>query len=86
MGEGSRPEPKTHLLSARQRQILKLVAEELPDAQIAGRLFITESTVKQHLHKAYKILGVRNRREAAKFLGKKDQAERRPATEVGVRR
>jgi DNA-binding CsgD family transcriptional regulator len=86
VGEATRPEPKTHLLSARQREILKLVAEELSNAQIARRLFITESTVKQHLHKAYKILGVRNRREAAKFLGKKDQAERRPATAVGVRR
>ena len=86
MGEAIRPEPKTHLLSARQREILGLVGEELSNAQIARRLFITESTVKQHLHKAYKILGVRNRREAAKFLGKKDQAERRPATAVGVRR
>jgi DNA-binding CsgD family transcriptional regulator len=86
VGEAIRPGSKTHLLSARQREILKLVAEELSNAQIARRLFITESTVKQHLHKAYKILGVRNRREAAKFLGKKDQAERRPATAVGVRR
>jgi DNA-binding CsgD family transcriptional regulator len=86
VGEAIRPEPKTHLLSARQREILELVGEELSNAQIARRLFITESTVKQHLHKAYKILGVRNRREAAKFFGKKDQAERRPATAVGVRR
>ena len=85
VGEESRPEPKTHLLSARQRKILQLVAEELPNAQIARRLFITESTVKQHLHKAYKILGVRNRREAAKFLGRKDQPERQPVTAVGVR-
>jgi DNA-binding CsgD family transcriptional regulator len=86
MGEESRPEPKTHLLSARQREILELVAEELPNAQIARRLFITESTVKQHLHKAYKILGVRNRREAVKLLGRKDQAERQPVTAVEVRR
>src|SRR3712207_3791294 len=57
VGEESRPEPKTHLLSARQRKILQLVAEELPNAQIARRLFITESTVKQHLHKAYKKIG-----------------------------
>jgi DNA-binding CsgD family transcriptional regulator/LysM repeat protein len=83
--EESRPELKAHLLSARQREILELVAQELPNAQIARRLFITESTVKQHLHKAYKILGVRNRREAAKFLGRKDQAERQAVTAVGVR-
>jgi len=85
VGEESRPEPTIHLLSARQREILQLAAEELSNAQIARHLFITESTVKQHLHKAYKILGVRNRREAAKFLGKKDQAERQPVTAVRVR-
>jgi DNA-binding CsgD family transcriptional regulator/LysM repeat protein len=85
VGKESRPEPKTHLLSARQRGILELVAEDLSNAQIARRLFITESTVKQHLHKAYKVLGVRNRREAAKFLGRKDQTERQPVTTVRVR-
>ena len=85
VGEESRPELNIHLLSARQREILQLAAEELPNAQIARRLFITESTVKQHLHKAYKILGVRNRREAAKFLSSNDQAERQPVTAVGVR-
>jgi DNA-binding CsgD family transcriptional regulator len=84
VGEESRPELKPHLLSARQREVLELVAEGLPNAQIARRLFTTESTVKQHLHKAYKILGVRNRREAVKIL-EKDQAERQPLTAVGVR-
>jgi len=74
-----------HFLSARQREVLELVAEGLPNAQIAQRLFITESTVKQHLYKAYKTLGVRNRREAAKFLASNDQAERRPLTAGGVR-
>jgi DNA-binding CsgD family transcriptional regulator len=84
--EESRPEQRIHLLSARQREILELVAEGLPNAQIARRLFVTESTVKQHLHKAYRTLGVRNRREAAKFLeSSNDQAERRPVTAVGAR-
>jgi DNA-binding CsgD family transcriptional regulator len=84
--EESRPEQRIHLLSARQREILELVAEGLPNAQIARRLFVTESTVKQHLHKAYRTLGVRNRREAAKFFeSSNDQAERRPVTAMGVR-
>jgi DNA-binding CsgD family transcriptional regulator/nucleoid-associated protein YgaU len=83
--EVSRPDQRIHLLSARQREILELVAEGLPNAQIAQRLFVTESTVKQHLHKAYRTLGVRNRREAAKSLSSNDRAERRPVTAVGVR-
>ncbi len=53
------------LLSARQREILKLLAGGATNAEIAGRLFVTESTVKQHLRAAYKALGVCNRREAA---------------------
>jgi DNA-binding CsgD family transcriptional regulator/LysM repeat protein len=85
VNEESRPYQGIHLLSARQREVLELAAEGLPNAQIARRLFVTESTVKQHLYKAYKTLGVRNRREAAKFLSSNDRAERRPVTAGGVR-
>lgn len=55
-------------LSARQREILGLVREGLTNAQIAEKLFLSESTVKQHLRAAYKILGVRNRIEAARLM------------------
>jgi DNA-binding NarL/FixJ family response regulator len=55
-------------LSARQREILDLVAEGHTNAQIGRRLFITEGTVKQHLRGAYKILGVKNRSQAAHLL------------------
>jgi DNA-binding NarL/FixJ family response regulator len=54
-------------LSARQKEILELVGEGLSNTQIAERLFISESTVKQHLRAAYKVLGVSNRTEAAKL-------------------
>lgn len=56
------------VLSARQREILEFVGEGLTNAQIARRLFLTESTVKQHLRVAYKLLGVNNRTEAAKIV------------------
>ena len=55
-------------LTSRQRQILGLVSEGLSNAQIAERLFLTESTVKQHLRASYKLLRVRNRVQAAKLL------------------
>jgi len=60
-----RPPDLGSLLSARQREILELVAEGSTNAEIAGRLFLSESTIKQHLRAAYKALGVRNRTEAA---------------------
>jgi DNA-binding NarL/FixJ family response regulator len=60
--------PKIGELSARQREILKLVIEGLSNAEIAGRLYLSESTIKQHLRAAYKVLGVHNRTEAAKTM------------------
>ena len=60
-----RPPDLGAVLSARQGEILGLVVEGSTNAEIAGRLFLSESTVKQHLRAAYKALGVRNRREAS---------------------
>jgi DNA-binding NarL/FixJ family response regulator len=60
-----RPPDLGAVLSARQRELLGLLTEGSTNAEIAGRLFLSESTVKQHLRAAYKALGVRNRREAA---------------------
>jgi len=60
--------PEIGNLSARQREILELVVEGLSNAEIAGRLYLSASTIKQHLRAAYKVLGVRNRTEAAKTM------------------
>jgi DNA-binding NarL/FixJ family response regulator len=67
--------PDVWALSPRQREVLALVAEDLSNAQIARRLYLSESTVKQHLRTAYKLLGVRNRTEAARMV--KDHARDR---------
>jgi DNA-binding NarL/FixJ family response regulator len=55
-------------LSARQREILELAVEGLSNAEIAWRLYLSESTIKQHLRAVYKVLGVRNRTQAAKAM------------------
>jgi DNA-binding NarL/FixJ family response regulator len=55
-------------LSFRQREILGHAVEGLSNAEIGRRLYLSESTIKQHLRAAYKLLGVRNRREAAKTM------------------
>jgi DNA-binding NarL/FixJ family response regulator len=55
-------------LTPQKREILGLVAEGLSNAQIARRFFLSESTIKQHLRSAYKVLGVRNRYQAARLL------------------
>jgi DNA-binding NarL/FixJ family response regulator len=55
-------------LTPQKREILGSVAEGLSNAQIARRFFLSESTIKQHLRGAYKVLGVRNRYQAARLL------------------
>jgi len=59
-------------LSARQREILGYVVEGLSNAEIGRRLYLSESTIKQHLRSAYKLLGVSNRTEAANLFRRQD--------------
>jgi DNA-binding NarL/FixJ family response regulator len=55
-------------LSIRQREILGYVVEGLSNAEIGRRLYLSESTIKQHLRAAYKLLEVSNRTEAANLF------------------
>ncbi len=57
-------------LTPRQREILGLVTKGYSNARIAKDLFLSESTVKQHLRATYKILGVSDRKEAARLVSK----------------
>ncbi len=59
-------------LSARQREILGYVVEGLSNAEIGRHLYLSESTIKQHLRAAYKLLGVSNRTEAANLFRRGD--------------
>jgi DNA-binding NarL/FixJ family response regulator len=53
-------------LTARQLQILPLLAEGMPNKQIADALSVTEGTVKQHLKDLFRRLKTRNRTQAVK--------------------
>jgi DNA-binding NarL/FixJ family response regulator len=64
--------PDLSRLSARKMEILEMVVEGLSNAQIAKRLYLSESTIKQHLRSAYKILGVKNRNQAAHVVWSSD--------------
>jgi DNA-binding NarL/FixJ family response regulator len=53
------------ILSAREKQILRLVIDGLANKEIAAQLWVAESTVKCHLSAVFQKLGVRSRAEAA---------------------
>ena len=52
-------------LTARERDVLGLVALGLPNKSIARRLGISEKTVKAHLTRVFTVLGVGDRTSAA---------------------
>lgn len=54
-------------LTAREVDVLRLVADGLPDAEIAERLFISRRTVNTHLTSIYTKLGVNSRAAATRF-------------------
>lgn len=51
-------------LTAREQQILDLIAEGLTNRQISSDLFISESTVENHVHHIFVKLGISNRAQA----------------------
>ena len=54
-------------LSNREREIVALVAQGFKNKEIAERMFISEQTVKNHLHNIFDKLGVSDRLELALY-------------------
>ena len=64
--EAGGPSPEVDL-TERERAVLALLAEGHDNAAIAGRLFISPSTVKNHISNVLAKLGVENRVQAAAY-------------------
>jgi DNA-binding NarL/FixJ family response regulator len=58
---------QTAVLSLREREIVVLVAQGFKNKEMAERMFISEQTVKNHLHNIFAKLGVSDRLELALY-------------------
>jgi predicted ATPase/DNA-binding CsgD family transcriptional regulator len=70
--EFTAPEPYPSGLSAREAEVLRLVAGGLTNAEVAEKLFLSSRTVGWHLSSIYRKLGSHSRTEAARFAAEHD--------------
>jgi DNA-binding NarL/FixJ family response regulator len=54
-------------LTPREREVLTLIGEGLSNRAIAGKLFVSEATVKTHINNLFAKAGLRDRVEAVRF-------------------
>jgi DNA-binding NarL/FixJ family response regulator len=62
-----RPKDKGAVLSPREREVVRMVAQGFKNKDIAEKLFISEQTVKNHLHNIFDKLHVTDRLELALY-------------------
>ena len=62
---------QTEPLTPRELEVLALISEGLHNSEIAGRLFVTERTVKFHVSSILAKLGADNRTEAVALAAKR---------------
>jgi NarL family two-component system response regulator YdfI len=65
------PDPQD-LLTEREYEVLRLVAEGLSSKVIGGQLFISPSTVNYHLTSIFNKLGVNTRAQAVATAAERD--------------
>ena len=84
------PEPSrtsAAVLTARETEVLRLVAADLTDVQVAEQLFLSPRTIHSHLRSIYRKLGVSSRRAATRYAiepGLPSAREATPLSDDGV--
>ena len=63
-GPAPSPAPQNEPLTAREIEVLKLIEAGYSNQEIAGKLFISFTTVKRHISNIYTKLDAKNRTQA----------------------
>ncbi|MFF7558180.1 helix-turn-helix transcriptional regulator [Streptomyces olivaceus] len=64
------------VLSDAERRVARAAARGLTNREIAGKLYLTTSTVEQHLTRVYRKLGVSSRVQLQSRLGLQSSSPR----------
>ena len=70
--------PHLRGLTARQREVARLVADGLSNAEVAAQLYVSQATVKSHLTIILKRLHLRDRTQLAIFINRINQIDEPP--------
>ncbi|MCX5077712.1 response regulator transcription factor [Streptomyces sp. NBC_00424] len=62
----AQPSPLPQDLTSREREVLTLIGQGLPNRAIAEKLFISEATVKTHINNLFAKAGIRDRADAVR--------------------
>jgi DNA-binding NarL/FixJ family response regulator len=62
-------------LTARQAEVLRLLADGLTNKEIAARLYLSPGTVERHLATIYRKLGLGGRVDATRYVVEHGLAE-----------
>ncbi len=58
----------SYSLTAREEEVVRLVARGRTTREISAEIFVSEHTVQRHIQNAFEKVGVRNRGELVKRL------------------
>jgi DNA-binding NarL/FixJ family response regulator len=69
-GRPAPEDPRLAQLTAREREVFRLIGEGRNNAEIADALFVSVATVKTHINNLFAKLGVRDRAQAVALAGR----------------